>query len=215
MKPMNPSWLFGEIHRRWGSVAQHHAGYPASYPAGLEGTLTVAGGERLEVRPIRPDDVEALRGGFARLSPETVYRRFHGHLSELSLEACRYLTHVDYEDHLALVAIEPGTLSGVAVARYYRPEGSRLAEAAVVVTDEWQGRGVGPALFERLIAAARDRDIEGFEAFVQEDNTRLLRSLRESGYGLVQRREGEVVRVELRFAGMPVHPARGSGDAAT
>ena len=201
MKPMNPSWLLREIERRWGSVTEHHSGYPESYPADLEGFVTLDDGTRLPMRPIQPDDVSELKAGFARLSAETIYRRFHAHLEDLSDEACRYLTHVDYKDHLALVAFEPEGGRGVAVARFYRPEDSALAEAAVVVVDEWQGRGVGPALLLRLIAAARERGIAGFEAYVQRDNTKLLTLLMESGYRLEQRLEGEVVRVVMPFDG--------------
>jgi acetyltransferase len=198
---MDPSWLFQEIQRRWGGVSSHHAGYPDSYPKDLEGMITLEDGARILVRPIRPDDISELRAGFSRLSSESVYRRFHAHLEGLSDEACRYLTHVDYVHHLALVALEPDGTRGAAVARYYRPEGSDLAEAAVVVIDEWQGRGLGPALLERLVAAARSRGIRGFEAYVQADNRKLLRILMESGYHLRQEEDGDVLRVEMPFDG--------------
>jgi GNAT superfamily N-acetyltransferase len=201
VKPMDPSWLFREIQRRWGGVSRHHAGYPESYPRELEGTITLEDGARLTVRPIRPDDIGELRAGFSRLSAESVYRRFHAHLEGLSDEACRYLTHVDYKDHLALVVLEAEGGRGVAVARYYRPEGSDLAEAAVVVTDEWQGRGVGPALLDRLVAAARERGILGFEAFVQPDNRKLLNVLMESGYRMQSEEQDDVLRVVLPFEG--------------
>jgi len=199
MKPMDPSWLFEEIHRRWGSVSRHHEGYPESYPVELEETITIGGGSRLEVRPIRPDDIEELRAGFSELSTETVYRRFHTHLSTLSDEACRYLTHVDYTDHLALVAVEPSKGLGVGVARYYRPEESDLAEAAVVVTDRWQRRGVGPVLLDRLVSAARERGVSGFEAFVQPATRPLMTLLQDSGSEIHQELDGDVLRVELRF----------------
>jgi GNAT superfamily N-acetyltransferase len=151
------------------------------------------------VRPIRPDDIGELRAGFSRLSAETVYRRFHAHLGSLSDEACRYLTHVDYVDHLALVALAPEDASGVAVARYYRPEDSDLAEAAVVVTDSWQGRGIGPALLQQLVDAARERGIAGFEAFVQTDNRKLLTMLDQMGFETEQRVENNVLHLEMRF----------------
>ena len=120
--------------------------------------------------------------------------------NELSKEACRYLTHIDYLSHLALVAFQPQKMEGVGSARYYRPEGNEFAEAAVVVVDAWQGEGVGSYLMEQLIEAAKKQDIAGFEAFVQNDNHRMIGLIERCGYTLHLGEEDDgVIHLWFRF----------------
>ena len=60
-------------------------------------------GSRVVIRPIEPDDREALAAAFERLSPESRYRRFFAPVSRLSERDLDYLTCVDHHDHEALV----------------------------------------------------------------------------------------------------------------
>jgi GNAT superfamily N-acetyltransferase len=63
---------------------------------------------------------------------------------------------VDHHDHEAIIALDPLTGEGVGVARYVRAGADpEVAEVAVTVVDDWQGRGLGRALLERLAARAR------------------------------------------------------------
>jgi GNAT superfamily N-acetyltransferase len=125
-------------------------------------------GSMIELREVRDDDKEAIAAGFARLSPESRYRRFFSAVDRLSAADLRYLTEVDHHDHEAVIAFDEagGT---VGVARYVRGEDAS-AEVAVVVGDEWQGNGVGTALLERLTERAAENGIERFVALVMQDN---------------------------------------------
>ncbi|MGE0707723.1 MAG: N-acetyltransferase family protein [Planctomycetota bacterium] len=196
--PAGRSWLLKEILGRWGSVAEHHL--PEAYPRELEEGFEGRDGRRARVRPIRPEDVPLLREGFRSLSPLTIYRRFHAQLDHLSDEACRYLTHVDYRAHLALVALDEASGRMVGVARYYLPAGAELAEAAVVITDAWQGQGLGSFLLRRLSVAAEARGVAGFEAFIQPDNLPMRRMVERSGYLLHGSEAPDAVHVWFRFA---------------
>lgn len=172
---------------------------PAGYPGDLVKTFFARDGRKLLARPILPDDALLLRRLFTRLSPESVFQRFHGRPRELSEEASDRLACVDYRASLALVAIEPAGGEIVAVARYHWSGGADLAEAAVVVDDAWQGRGVGMFLMAELVAAARRSSIMGFEAYVLSGNRRMLRMLADSGYVLHIDERGGVVHLRLRF----------------
>ena len=194
---MADSWLLKDLARRWGSPQRHR--YPEGYPRELRERFTTPDGRRVRLRAIRPDDAARLRDGFAKLSPQTVYRRFHANLQGLSDEALRYLTHLDYQDHLALIALDEQG-DAVGVARYYRPEAAELAEAAVVVGDPWQGQGVGTHLLRALALAAEQRGIVGFEGFVQQDNQVMRRMVERSGFRLhADDPEDGVIRFWLRF----------------
>ena len=139
-------------------------------------TVTVA------VRPIEPGDKAKLVAAFGRLSEASRYRRFlspHGQLSKAEL---RYLTEVDHHDHEALVALHPVTSEGVGVARYVRD--SRRpdsAEIAVVVADEWQGRGVGTTLLHRLADRAREEGIRRLTALMLAENDAMAHLLSDLG----------------------------------
>ena len=129
-------------------------------------------GTRIHIRPVRPDDKRLLARGLERLSEESRRRRFLAAKPRLSPSELRYLTEVDGHDHIALVAVladEPATLVGV--ARSVRlPEDPDTAEMAIVVGDEWQGRGLGTILAEVLADAAADTGIRRIAATMLGDN---------------------------------------------
>lgn len=124
------------------------------------------------IRPIRPDDKALLADGLRRLSPESVYRRFLSPKPSFSKGELRYLTELDGRDHVALVAFlaeDPSQLAGV--ARFVRSDDDHeTAEAAVVVGDACQGRGLGNLLALRLADEAAARGIRRFEATILWDN---------------------------------------------
>ena len=129
-------------------------------------------GSRFVIRHIRPDDKRLLVEGLAHLSPETVYRRFLAPKPSFSRSELRYLTELDRRDHVALVAIsagDPDCLAGV--ARFVRLAGDpETAEAAVVVGDRFQRRGVGKLLALQLADEAAARAIRRFQATILGEN---------------------------------------------
>ncbi|PRP91532.1 Acetyltransferase Pat [Enhygromyxa salina] len=143
-------------------------------------TLELADGTPVRLRPIQPSDKDQLARGLARLSPESRYLRFFTEKSHLSTQELAYLTEVDGVDHFALVAVHRETGEGIGVARFVRlaPEGddagdAHVAEAAVVVLDEFQNRGLGSLLLRRLSAAALERGIDRFAAEILGENQRI------------------------------------------
>ncbi len=139
-------------------------------------------GREALLRPLDPSDRERIIAAFDRLSEESRYRRFFAPLHELSDRSLEYLTDIDHSDHEAIVALNPASDELVGVARYVRLQpGSDRAEAAVVVADDWQHRGLGRALLERLVVRARAQGISRFTALVHADNRRALELLAEIG----------------------------------
>jgi nucleotide-binding universal stress UspA family protein len=130
---------------------------------------TLKDGTRVIVRPITGDDRDLLRAAFARLSPESRYRRFFTNVSSLSERDLDYFTDIDHHRHEALVALEPGTSEGLGVARFIRTDEGQ-AELAVTVVDDWQGRGVGGVLLDALADRAREEGIQRFTATILATN---------------------------------------------
>lgn len=162
----------------------------------LEATID---GRRVLFRPINPEDKDRLREGFERLSPESRYRRFFRHIDRLTERELRYLTEVDFVDHVAWVAVladEPGQ-PGIGAARWIRIAGEPdVAEGAVTVVDDWHGRGIGKTLLFLLARSARLRGVHAFRAWVMGENRPILGVLADLGvrYG---RWEGGIVQVDV------------------
>jgi GNAT superfamily N-acetyltransferase len=155
-------------------------------------------GARIVVRPILPEDKERLREGFARLSAQSRYRRFLTALEDLSDQQVRYLTEIDYADHMAWVAVDPipPAHPGMGVARYVRlPEEPTVAEAAVTVLDEYQGRGIGTVLLRMLAGSARQHGIRAFRGYVLAENAPMMDIMHDLGATAAQ--EGPLLRVDV------------------
>ncbi len=107
------------------------------------------------IRPIAPDDKPALAAFFSHLSEESRRRRFLGPKPKLSARELAFLTEVDQCRHVALVAVDDaGAIIGVGRYATWHDSPDR-AEMAFAVVDEWQGRGLGTELGNRLVARAR------------------------------------------------------------
>ena len=122
------------------------------------------------IREIRPDDKELLRVGYECLSEESRLRRFLSPKPRLTGSDLRYLTEVDGVNHYAVVALlASGEIVGV--ARWVRlVDDPATAEAAIVVGDRFQRRGLGRRLAIELADAARARGIRRIRASILSNN---------------------------------------------
>ena len=141
----------------------------------------VVAGERIVLRCIRATDKEALNAFFKGLHPETRYKRFMAYMGELSEPMLRYLTELDPNEHLAIVAVgESGAFVGVTRMVRFSTDRTR-AEMAIVVGDAHQQRGLGAILVDMLAEAARERGVDTFVAHALSDNVAIRRSLARLG----------------------------------
>jgi RimJ/RimL family protein N-acetyltransferase len=131
-------------------------------------------GARVRIRPIEREDRALLAEGLSRLSAETRYRRFLVPKQAFTEAELDYLTDVDHTDHEALVAVDARTGEALGIARYVRV-GPDVAELAVTVTDDCQGRGVGARLVRLLAARARRAGIRSFVCLTLAGNARAIR----------------------------------------
>jgi RimJ/RimL family protein N-acetyltransferase len=163
-------------------------------------------GSAVVIRPLDPEDRELLRSGFERLSERSRYLRFQSPLPELSDDQLSYLTVIDHHNHEALLAVDPEHDDAIGVARFVRVSDG-VAECAIVVADEWQNRGLGSELLERLVDRAHEEGIERFTALVLADNTDALRLLERLG-DAVRRGEGSQVELEIELPARPESSAQ-------
>jgi acetyltransferase len=142
-------------------------------------------------RPIGPQDAKRDERLFHRLSQRTRYQRFMQHLAELPPPMLERFTRLQYPRELGLAALHPESGEFIAVGRYApRPQGG--AEFALVVADEWQRKGLGRALLERLCAAAREAGYEALYGHVLADNRDMLELARHLGFEVLERDGAEL-----------------------
>jgi acyl-CoA synthetase (NDP forming)/RimJ/RimL family protein N-acetyltransferase len=143
--------------------------------------VVLTDGSTVHVRPIEPDDGEALLAFHGRQSRESVYFRYFSPRPHLSDEDIRHLTHVDGIDRMAFVAERDDELLGV--ARYDRYPDRPVAEVAFFTDDRMSGKGIATVLLEYLAAYGREIGISRFEATVLPSNRRMVRVFQAAGYG--------------------------------
>ena len=177
----------------------------ATTPSDPPMRFTLRNGAPIVVRPILPDDKERLVEAFARLSEQSRYQRFGTPVQHLTDEQLRYLTEIDYDDHMAWVALDPAADGepGLGVARYVRlPDEPEIAEAAVTVVDSHQGLGLGSILLGVLGLSAVAHGIRAFRAYVLEENQAVQELF--AGLGATMHHDGPMLEVDVP---LPEDPA--------
>jgi RimJ/RimL family protein N-acetyltransferase len=137
-------------------------------------------GTRVWLRPLVAQDRGLLRAGFRRLSSRSRYSRFLQGVSDTKFDQMLpvLLDSVDQQRHIAVVLYAEGQPIGV--SRLVRPTpSSSVADLAVTVADDWQGRGAGTV----LARAALDRaeSVREIHTVVSADNVASLRMLARLG----------------------------------
>jgi RimJ/RimL family protein N-acetyltransferase len=170
--------------------------------AGLaeEERVRLRDGSTVIVRPVRPGDRELFAAGFERMSGESRYRRFMSHKKKLSERELDFFTRLDHDLHEAIGAIDVQSGEGAGVARMHRRDDDpAVAEAAVTVVDDWQGRGLGGLLLERLTDRARELGVKHFEASLFTTNRAMLRLFQKLGCMRSEREGLDVLVIDVEL----------------
>ncbi|MGH8508109.1 MAG: GNAT family N-acetyltransferase [Gammaproteobacteria bacterium] len=155
------------------------------YPKGFEEEVALAGGQRLLLRPIRPEDEPALQAIFAHLTPEQVRMRFFGPLKSLSHAMAARITQVDYDREMGLVLSTPGVPGRTeiyGVAQVSADPDNERAEYAILVRGDMTGRGIGTLLMQHMIAYCRGRGIGEIYGDVLSENLTMRRLCKKLGF---------------------------------
>jgi succinyl-CoA synthetase alpha subunit/GNAT superfamily N-acetyltransferase len=174
---------------------------PPGYLGAWEADVVLADGGTAHIRPILPDDGQRVVDFHGRQSPESIYFRYFTPRPELPEPEVERLTHVDYSDRMAFVALLDDVLVGV--ARYDRLPTRSEAEVAFFVDDRHQGRGIATVLLEYLAEAARRTGITAFTATVLPSNGRMVGVFRNAGFTAASRFGDGVIEVRLDLQPTP------------
>ncbi len=139
--------------------------------AGPTDVLVLADGTRLRLRPFGSEDRDGFAALFARLSPESRYRRFLSPKRELTPRELSDFTDTDHVGHAAFAAIDQRDGSIVGVGRYVHvADRPKVADLAIEVTDELQNMGIGTALIKHTVQRARENGFALLTATTLREN---------------------------------------------
>jgi acetyltransferase len=156
--------------------------------SGYEKKVITRTGLQISMRPIKPEDTALLVDLFNSLSPQTIYYRFFSNLKKMPDDMLKRFTQIDYDRDMAFVALDEFDSKEriLAVARFISIPNQSDAEFAVVVGDEWQGKGIGRVLLENLISYAMERKIKILSGYVLAENIYMLSLGRQLGFSLTR-----------------------------
>lgn len=172
------------------------------YPAEYVSELRLSKGAHVTLRPIRPEDEALIVDFHSTLSEESVRMRYFGPLSLEARTAHQRLVQVcfsDYDRELALVAVhgKGAARKVIAVGRLNRLHGCNDAEFAVLVSDAWQGRGLGTHLLEALVRIGRAEKMSRITGTVLAANLAMLDLCRRLGFQLKRDPGDDIVTADL------------------
>jgi acetyltransferase len=154
------------------------------YPTRYITPWRLSDGTEVILRPIRPED-EPMIGEFLRtLSEETLRQRYFVNHLDISHELLVRFVNNDYDREIAIVAeLDRGKKKRIiGVGRLTGAADRGLSEFAVVVHDDWQGRGLGFKLTDTIIGIAQEKGLREISGYIDAKNRRMLRVVSELGF---------------------------------
>ncbi|MBI4405996.1 MAG: bifunctional acetate--CoA ligase family protein/GNAT family N-acetyltransferase [Deltaproteobacteria bacterium] len=173
------------------------------YPAQYEGTWKLKDGTSITIRPVRPEDEPEMAAFHQTLSERTVYQRYFNLLKldqRVTHERLSRICFNDYDRQIALVATRKNSKTRkqdiIGVARLTKLHGAR-AEFAVIVSDQFQGAGLGTEMLSRLVQIGRHENIQRIVADILPDNRPMQRVCEKLGFQLKASPDDTIVKAEI------------------
>lgn len=158
------------------------------YPNRYVANWTMKNGVDIIFRPIRAEDEPLMLRFHEKLSDRSVYLRYLSPmlLSErVTHERLSRVCHCDYAREIALVVEgqDDGQREIFAVGRLSRFRGDDdEARMSLLVSDKFQGQGLGVELIRRLISAAKHEKIKRIVAVMSQENESMQKLCRKAGF---------------------------------
>ncbi len=176
--------------------------YPMKYASPWK---TAKGAETL-IRPIRPEDEPLMVDFHKTLSERSVYLRYFQPLQLSQRVTHERLTRIcfnDYDRELALVVERKNAANGtqeiIGVGRLVKMHGTNTGEFVVIISDLWQGQGMGRELTKRLIQIARDEKLSCLEADMMTENVAMQAVCKKLGFKLEKGNTEPAIHAALKL----------------
>jgi len=175
------------------------------YPQQYVETWTSERDLEFTIRPIRPEDEPLMVKFHETLSERTVQLRYFAPVNlrqRTSHERLTRIVFIDYDREMALVAARHNPKSGeqeiAGVGRLTKSHTERDAEFGVIVSDRYQGQGIGRELLRRLIDIGRDEKLISIMGYILPENVGMLNLTEQLGFEMHTNSDG-VVEAKLEL----------------
>ena len=164
------------------------------YPKKYEMTWSLKNGQEVLLRPIKPEDEPLWLDMFQGFSEESIRYRFFQVLKDTPHEVRVRYCNIDYDREIAIVAEtgKSGQRKILGVARISIEPDGKSGEIAFIVTDRWQGLGLGTKMVDYVLDIAKEKGVEDVYAIVLPDNSRALSLLKKIGFNFEYLGDGTV-----------------------
>lgn len=170
-------------------------------PKEMRTTHLLHDGTQIIYRSIHPTDEPRMRDLFYKLSEQSKFYRFMGHLKRVPRSQIDDFIYIDHRNEVCVVGVLPSAAGDelIAVGSYYLDPKTNKAEVAFTVTDQWQRRGIGTFMLKHLTRMARGNGISGFTAEVLAENKGMQTVFNRSGLKVKSHYRGNVFSYEMDF----------------
>ena len=157
------------------------------YPTAYMASVKLVDGTAVTVRPIRPEDEPLMVKFHEGLSENSVYARYFHKLTlsqRVSHDRLVRICFNDYDREIALVAeVKKGKQKQiVGVGRMSKIHGLNEAEFAMLVSDEWQNKGIGSELLKLIIQAGKREKLNKLVTSILAENRRMQHLCKTHGF---------------------------------
>jgi acetyltransferase len=174
--------------------------YPQQYVA----PWTLSDGTLVTIRPIRPEDEPLMVKFHETLSENSVYFRWLNVLQlsqRIAHERLIGVCFIDYDREVALVAeyLHPQTDQSeiIGVGRLIKLSEANEAEFAIIITDQFQRKGLGAELLSRLIQVGRNEKLQRITGIILIENRGMQAVCRKLGFRVQYSPDENVMKAEL------------------
>jgi acetyltransferase len=176
------------------------------YPTRYVTPWKLRDGTIVTIRPIRPEDEPLIVKFHQTLSERSVYLRYFSPLKldqRIAHERLSRICFIDYDREMVLLVERRDSQSRegeiLGVGRLSKLHGANEAEFALLVSDQWQGHGLGTQLLKLLVQVGRDEKLERITATMLADNQEMQHVARRAGFKVAHLTGGNEYRAELKL----------------
>jgi acetyltransferase len=145
--------------------------------------IVLPDGQKVLVRPIRPEDEQLYARFFEVESADDLRFRFFGLVKSRDLAFFSHFTHIDYDKAMAFIALDEKSGEMLGVARLHDDTiDDDAAEYAIIIRSDLKSHGLGWVLMHIIIEFAKAKNLRVIKGQVMHENEGMLGMCRELGF---------------------------------
>ncbi len=145
------------------------------YPTRYVTNWRMTDGTDVVLRPIKPEDEPQEHEMFTTLSEETIRGRYYQTIKNITHVMHVRSCNIDYDREMAIVAEvkENGERKIIGIGSFAVESDMTRCEFAIIVHDNYQGKGLAYKLLDYLIGIAQDKGLKEFFGYIESSNMKM------------------------------------------